>query len=153
MSDFAERLPQDRELIPRALIRACVFLIFATIGIVAFATFSDRPKAGTPAKGVIAAERLISVDILPRGAANIFDGTGVLIHEFPEGEAGFMDSVFRAVAYERKKSGVEEDGPVRIARLEDGRHILIDPNSNWRMELRGYGANNMEPFVILLQDL
>ena len=153
MSDNAPALTQDRELIPRALIRAMVFLIFATTGIVAYATWTDQPKAGQPPAGKIVAERMITVDIKPRGAAIVYDEAGALVHEFGQGEAGFMDAIFRAVAYERKKSGAEHSGPVTIARLDTGRHVLIDPNTGWKMQLIGYGANNVEPFVFLLADM
>ncbi|MEO0342655.1 MAG: photosynthetic complex assembly protein PuhC [Pseudomonadota bacterium] len=143
----------DRELIPRALIRACVFLVLAVTALVAFATYTDRPKAGQPPAGKVVAERLISVEIQPRGAALIFDETGTLVHSFGEGEAGFMDSVFRALSYERKRSGADLDGPVTIARMDTGRHVLIDPNTGWAMQLIGYGANNIEPFVQLLSEV
>ena len=153
MSDNAMRLPKDKELIPRALIRAMVFLIFATVGLVAYAKWTDQPLAGQPPGGEVVAERMIAVDVKPRGAATVYDEDGVLIREFAEGEAGFMDSIFRAVAYERKKSGASADGPVSIARLDTGRHILVDPNTGWTMQLIGYGAKNVEPFVQLLADM
>ena len=150
MSENAPSLRYEKELIPRALIRACVFLVLAVTGLVAFATLTDMPKSGVPEASPIVAERTISVEIKPMGAALIYDETGALVHEFGEGEAGFMDSVFRALAYQRQKSGVAAEGPVTIARLENDRHVMIDPNSGWRLNLLGYGANNIEPFVQLL---
>ncbi|MEM9715860.1 MAG: photosynthetic complex assembly protein PuhC [Pseudomonadota bacterium] len=150
MSENATGLAQDRELVPRALIRACVFLVFGVTAIVAFASLTDRPMVGQPPAGEVVAERMISVEILPRGAATIFDEDGTVIRDFGEGEAGFMDSVFRALRYQRQKSGAPADGPVTIARLDNGRHILIDPNTGWRLQLLGYGAQNIEPFIVLL---
>lgn len=150
MSDNAPSLHYEKELIPRALIRACVFLVLSLTALVGLAVILEMPKGGVPEASPIAAERMISVEIKPRGAALIFDETGALVHEFAEGEAGFMDSVFRALRYQRQKSGVAAEGPVTIARLENDRHVMIDPNSGWRLSLLGYGANNIEPFVELL---
>ena len=137
----------DRELIPRALIRASVGLVLITLTLTAFSVLSGREKSGVPAAGVIAAQTEVVIEAGKNGSAIVYDGTGIMLAEFGEGKAGFMGSVWRALEFERKRSNVALDAPALLIRYEDGRHILSDPQSGWRMHLRGFGPGNAEAFV------
>ena len=70
-----------------------------------------------------------------------------LIHA---GEDGFMRSVMRGFARERKAQNLGQEVPFTLTIWEDGLVSLIDRQTQRRVELSAFGKDNVEAFTQLL---
>lgn len=143
---------REREMIPRALLRAMLALVLACLAIVTWARLTDRPLEAMPVDGPIAQERSIEVIADTSGAARVLDADGGLIIDLPANQGGFIAGVWRSLAFVRAQAGLDPDAPARLIRFEDGRLALKDDLSGWRVELIGFGTDNAAAFARLLDD-
>jgi putative photosynthetic complex assembly protein len=67
-------------------------------------------------------------------------------------EGGFINGVHRALERVRMQSKVAGNPPVRLVLFADGRLALRDPATGWRAELIGFGDDNRDAFLALLED-
>ncbi len=143
-------LPQDREMIPRILLRAMFGLVLVTLALVTFARLTDRPLEAMPADGPVAQERVIQIFGSMSGKARVLDQHGGLIADLSETEGGFVSGVWRSLNHERAKANIDPNAPVRLVQFTDGRLALFDDATGFRVELRGFGADNTAAFLRLL---
>lgn len=143
---------QERELIPKALLRAMLALVLLCLAIVTWARVTDRPLQAKWVDGPIAQERSIQVYADTTGAARVLDADGTLIVDLPANKGGFIAGVWRSLAFVRAKSGIDADAPAKLVRFKDGRMALEDDLSGWRVELIGFGATNSAAFAQLMDE-
>lgn len=150
VSDTHQLRVRDREMIPRFLLRAMLGLVLATLAITTFAVATDRPPEAQPDISRIETERLVVLSGDLSGRAEVHSPDGTLIATFEAGKGGFIAGVARVIARERHLHRVELTGPVRLIRTEDGRLAIVDPSTEWRADLLGFGADNAKAFATLL---
>jgi len=147
---FASR--GDREKIPRWLLRSIAGLLVAVLMLTAWARITDQPLSAAPPEGVpIVKERYVQIFGDISGKARVLDASGTLIADLAPEEGGFVAGVWRALALKRRQAGVDPSAPVRLIGYADGRIQLRDPETGWRAELVGFGADNREAFARLLK--
>jgi len=91
--------------------------------------FEDRPDGGV---AVYARDETAPVEILEPGTN------------------GFVRSVLRGLARERRARGVGSEPPFRLTRWADGRLTLDDPATGRTIELAAFGPTNAGAFAPLL---
>ncbi len=143
---------RQRDMIPKALLRAMLALVLVCLAIVTWATLIDRPLEAKPSDGPIAMERSIKVYADTTGSARVLDADGALIVDLPANKGGFIAGVWRSLAFVRGLSGIDPEAPARLIRFKDGRLALKDDLSGWRVELMGFGADNTAAFARLLDE-
>lgn len=79
---------------------------------------------------------------------NAHDKTEII--RLQSGEHGFMRSVMRGLAQERKSHGLGPEIPFELTVWEDGLVSLIDPATQRRVELSAFGKDNVAAFTQLL---
>lgn len=138
--------------IPAVLLRAIVAVVLFTLALTIGARILGLEPAATPDDTVgIVQERSIVVDGVLGGAALVTDGeTGAVIADLDATEAGFINGVMTALGRERMLHKIEGNPPVRIVQFADGRLGLRDPATGWRVELMGFGDDNRDAFLALL---
>ena len=141
---------RDREMVPRVLVIAMFALMAASLALVTFARVTDQPLRGVPAPSKIAAERLITLEGTRNTGIRVMDAQGAEIAFSKDDKAGFIDVIWVAVTRERKVQGVTGNPPLTLVRRENGHTAIIDPATNWSIELIGYGADNIAAFARLL---
>ncbi len=144
-------LPQDREMVPRVLLRAMFGLVLAVLALVTYAKLTDRPLEAQPANGPIAQERVLHIFGTMAGSAKVLDADGTLIADLDTTQGGFIAGVWRSLNHERNKINADLNAPVRLVRFEDGRLALFDDTTDFRLELIGFGADNTAAFARLLK--
>ena len=144
-------LPHDREKIPRILLRAMLGIVLVTLALVTFARLTDRPLEARPTDGPIAQERVIQIFGSMSGKARVLDQQGHLIADLDAREGGFISGVWRSLNHERSKIKADQNAPVRLVQFTDGRLALFDDTTGFRVELRGFGADNTAAFLRLLK--
>jgi len=141
---------RDREMVPRALVIAMFALMAASLAIVTFARVTDQPLRGVPAHSAIVQEIQITLIGARSGGVTVEDATGAEIASSARNNAGFIDVIWNSVTRERKVQGVAGNPPVRLVRRENGHTAIIDPSTDWSIELIGYGKDNTAAFARLL---
>lgn len=143
---------EDRERIPRILLRAMLALVLASLGLVTLARVTGTPPAAMPPDLPVVKERTLHIYGSMSGEAQVLDAHGSMIADLAPSKGGFIAGVWRAMARERQKQKVPLDAPVRLVQFTDGRLGLRDDLTGWRVELIGFGADNTAAFARLLSD-
>ena len=79
--------------------------------------------------------------------------TGTLLARTSPGQDGFVRGVLRGMLRTRKLEGMDRNGAFRMTQWSDGRLSLTDMLTDRRVELRGFGATNLEAFAKLFAAL
>ncbi|MCC6007528.1 MAG: pullulanase [Rhodobacteraceae bacterium] len=143
---------RDREMIPRALLRAVAALVAISMALTIYARVTDRPLEAMPAPHPIAEEREVRIFARMDGSARVFDVDGTLIADLDPTQGGFIAGVSRALGRERIKHGVEASAPVRLIRYQGAGMALRDDATGWRAELTGFGPDNERAFMRLMRN-
>lgn len=151
MAITSQQMREDREMVPRILIRAVGLLLAACLGIAVYARVTDQPLVSQWPEIEVVEEQTVRIFAEMSGAARVFNTNGELVADLSAEEGGFIAGVTRAMARERLKFDVASDAPVRIVRFADGRLGLRDDLSGWRVELLGFGVDNTAAFDRLLR--
>ncbi len=141
----------DKEQVPAVLLWAMLGLVLTSLLIVTFARVTDQPLAAMPPDIPIIEERTIQLYGSMSGAAKVFDADGTLIADLDPSKGGFIAGVWRTLARERGKVGIDPSAPIRLVRFSDGHIGLRDDLTGWRAELAGFGRDNTAAFMALLK--
>ncbi|ETX29667.1 photosynthetic complex assembly protein PuhC [Roseivivax isoporae] len=152
MSDTSPRFrTEDKDLVPRALVRAMLAMVLASLALTTWAVWTDRPLEATPPESAAVLERTLYITGDMSGAARVLDADGTLIADMPPETGGFVSGVWRVLQRKRTNARVPLDGPVRLVASENGRIAIVDPSTGWRADLMGFGADNAAAFARLLR--
>lgn len=103
-------------------------------------------------RGERVAERQLFFKDIPNGDVAVVDAVQELpITTLTTGEDGFMRSVMRGFARERKASGLGQEIPFRLTVWQNGSVSLIDPATGRVVELSAFGPDNVGAFTRLLE--
>lgn len=143
---------RDKEMVPRFLVQAMFALMIGTLGIVAYAQWTNVPDVGVLEIAPIQDTRDV---VLVRDAGGVYQvvepGTGALIASSADDKAGFLGVMGRVVDHERHKRKVTGDTPIQVVRRENGHIAVLDATTGLSVELIGYGADNVAAFANLLK--
>ena len=149
MTTHAQLAARDREMIPKALLRAMLGLALASLALVSYARLTDRPLEGVPEMRPIAAERLLAFHHGEDGRVRVLeDGREVAL--MTTRSAGFIDAYTAALERRRIVSRADPLAPIRVAAFEDGHVVLIDPETGWRVDPHSFGQSSEAAFAAFL---
>ena len=127
----------------------------ALLLLVAVLTILGRPDGGAPASR-LGARPVASVDLRFEDRA---DGAvvvrragegGETVAVLAPGEDGFMRATMRGLARERLRGDLGPEAPFRLSAWPDGGLILEDLATRRALDLRAFGATQVEAFARLL---
>lgn len=155
MTDQAQPSPsgrqhEDRERVPRLLLRAIAVLLVLVTSLVAWARIAGIPPSAMPPDLPIVQERQIVLYGDTDGSATVLRPDGSVIAQYAANEGGFIAGVQRSLARKRMQAGFAADAPIRLVRFSDGRLGIRDDLTGWRVELLGFGKDNTAVFARLL---
>ena len=141
---------EDKEMIPRFLVRAMLVLVLTCLALVTLAKLTGTPVVATPPEGKVVASRDVVLTVDVAGSAIVHAPDGTLIADLPPEEGGFIAGVGRVIERERLKNRVALEGPVTLVWQDTGRISIQDPSTGWSADLMGFGADNAKAFAKLL---
>jgi putative photosynthetic complex assembly protein len=144
------RLPDDREMIPKVLLKAMAALVVLTLALVTFAVVTDRSHVGVPAPSREVAVKEVILEGLSAQSVTIRNPDGSLIADLPHG--GFITVIQNGLARERLVHRIDGNPPIRIVKYENGRLVAEDPATGWSAELYAFGGDNRAAFERLMSD-
>jgi putative photosynthetic complex assembly protein len=84
------------------------------------------------------------------GISVIAPETGAVVGVVPAGTDGFVRTVLRSLAFDRRRHHAGSQPAFIITRWADGHSTLDDPVTGRRVDLAAFGAANMQAFANLL---
>ena len=146
--------PGEKEILPMWLRTTIVVALLLTL----YYGFTHRLVDGAGHSGVAVSEHgneVASIDLFfvdrGQGVISVLNAAdNEQIKLISAGEDGFMRSVMRGFARERKANNMGPEVPFTLTVWEDGLVSLIDPQTERRVELSAFGKDNVEAFTQLL---
>lgn len=151
MTTRSQLAARDREMIPKQLLYGMAALAVSSLALVSYARLTDRPLEGVPTMEPVVAERLLGFAHADDGKVSITEG-GVEIAHMTGRSAGFIDAYTAALERKRMLSRSDPAAPIRVAAFADGHVVLIDPETDWRVDPRSFGAGAQAAFAALLEE-
>lgn len=144
----------DREQFPRAALFAAGGLVLLTLVITGAARIAKLNAPPAPAS--VAAAPASSVDLNfvdeANGAVTLREhGTGRLVLVLQPGEDGFIRSVVRGLARERRSHGIGAEPAFRLSEWQNGRLQLEDLSTGRTLDLQAFGPTNRDAFARILR--
>lgn len=145
MHDHAHEPP-----LPRLVLRAILGLILFSLVAVAIGQFTQRGLVMTGEATALEQRRLTFTTISDQGTAIHDAETDRLVALIPEGSDGFILGVLRGL--ERRRAVTRASGPevYVLTRWDNGRLSLSDPLTDERIDVNGFGRDNLAAFARLL---
>ena len=141
---------RDKEMVPRFLVQAMFALMAASLAIVAYAQWNDVPNRGV----LIETPVVQSLDIVMEGDRNgiytVATVDGTQIASSADEKGGFIGVMGRVIDRERFVQDQPSNAPITVVRRESGNIAIIDEITDLRVELIGYGKDNVAAFAKLL---
>ncbi len=140
----------NRDMVPKFLVQGMFALMFASLALVSYATITDRPVGSVVAHSDIAREITVTLDGSRSTGVAVLDENGKQFAHSTQNKAGFIDVIWISVKRERIVQGVDLNAPLRVVRRENGHVAVIDDTTGWKIELIGYGQDNVAAFARLI---
>lgn len=152
MTDLQQQMRhRDKEMVPRVLVQAMFTLMIASVALVAYAQWTDRPQVGVLIEAPIVQERSIYLTGDRTGNYVATDAlTGDVLAVSSENKSGFIGVIGRVMDRERMLNNVSSTEPFSVVLRENGNVAIIDHSTENVVELIGYGADNIAAFARLL---
>lgn len=143
---------RDREMVPKFLVQAMFGLMLASVALVGYAQYTDMPNSGVVVESPVANERMITLVGGRDRAAGVavLDESGAQIAHSTLNKSGFVDVIWVSINRERVVKNITTNDPLRLVRRENGHVAVIDPATDWKIELVGYGVDNVAAFARLI---
>jgi putative photosynthetic complex assembly protein len=139
---------RDREMIPKPLLRMMLALVIASLTLTSWAVWTGRPPTGQPKASPITEERQLVIKTGGAKAVSLYDANGAFLAHLDHG--GFVTVIGSGLDRARTVARVNPDAPVTLARHQNGRLTITDPETGWSVELTAFGSDNEAAFAALL---
>ncbi|WP_439155330.1 photosynthetic complex assembly protein PuhC [Yoonia sp.] len=149
MSNVSTR-HHDRDMVPKALVQGMFALMIATLGLVAFATFTGREPLAQVQETAVEVARQIVLTGDRNGVYVVHDLNGNQLAVSSENKAGFIGVIGRVFDRERQLQAKTSDAPITVLRRKNGNVAVVDETTGLSVELIGYGVDNVAAFARLL---
>lgn len=142
--------PFSGRAFPRGALFGAAALVALTLALAATARWTGFGAMQAPVSAAVTA-RDLRFDDRADGAVVVHDArTGELVELVAPGTNGFMRSLLRGLARERRSQGIGAGPPFRLSQLANGRLTLEDPSTGRRIDLDAFGPTNAGAFARLL---
>lgn len=141
---------RDRDMVPAFLVKSMFALMLGAVALVGYARLSDRPVTSVVPHSDIISEKAITLIGNRSDGVQVLRADGTKIAHSTDELAGFIDVIWLSVNRERLVQDVPSDAPVRLVRRANGHVAVIDDTTGWKIELIGYGQDNVAAFAKLI---
>lgn len=141
----------DRPSFPRGALLAAGALIAVAFAIAIIARLGGIGSMRAPDTPAVESRQLRFED-RPDGAVAVHDvDTGRIVDVLQPGTYGFVRTMMRGLARERRLKEIGPEPSFRLLRLADGRLFLEDTGTGRRIDLGAFGRSNTDAFARLLK--
>jgi putative photosynthetic complex assembly protein len=144
----------DTEKFPKgALIAAGALIGFSLVATAAVRFERLTAQSDVAAKPQVAPVQSIDIRFVDEadGSVSVRDSrNGLVVTTLAPGTNGFVRSVMRGLAHERKRRGLDAGPPFRISQWAGGRLALEDTATGRLIDLDAFGDTNKDAFAQML---
>lgn len=144
----------DTEPFPRgALIAAGALIGFTLAATTAVRLTQINAPLSSPVAASDAPSRSVALRFVDEadGSVSVRDGrSNAMVTSLQPGSDGFIRSVMRGLAHERKRRGIGPAEPFVVSQWADGRLALQDRTTGRFIDLNAFGEGNRDAFARLL---
>ena len=140
---------RDRDLVPRALVRAMFGLMLGSVALVAYAQLSGHPDVGVLQEAPVVESREVTLVAHGLGTYDVM-AEGTRLAGTDDALGGFYGVIGRILDRRRMLHGADQSAPIEVVRRENGHIAILDSQTDFTIELIGYGADNVAAFARLL---
>lgn len=141
---------RDRDMVPAVLVKAMFGLMIGAVALVGYANWTDRPVTSVAPASDIVRELSITLDGNRSDGVQVLGPDGTKLAHSNDDMAGFIDVIWLSVNRERIVQDVPSGAPVRVVKRQNGQVAVIDDTTGWKIELIGYGQDNVAAFARLI---
>lgn len=141
---------RDRDMVPAVLVKAMFTLMLAAVVLVGYARLTDRPVIAVAPHSDVLREIAITLDGTRNDGVQVLGADGTKLAHSTDEKSGFIDVIWVSVMRERIVQDVPSDAPLRLVRRANGHTAIIDDTTGWKIELIGYGQDNVAAFAKLI---
>ncbi len=141
---------RDREMVPKFLVQAMFALMIAAIALVSYARLTGREVTSVAPHSDVLREISVTLTGTRSDGVAVLDRNGSHIAHSSLNKSGFIDVIWVSVMRERALHNVSPSEPIRVVRRENGHTAVIDDTTGWKIELIGYGQDNVAAFARLV---
>lgn len=145
------RRTDQNDMIPIGLIRAMFGLAAASLLLVGYASWTDRPLVAVPPAAPALSEHQIILVGGGAQAVSVLDTERNTVADLPHG--GFITVIQNGLQRERGLHGLSPELPIRVVAYANGRLTVHDDHTGWRVELGAFGDDNRAAFERLISQL
>lgn len=136
---LSPRNKRQDETVPRPLLIAAAALVGLALAITIGARLAGMTPLGQPGPRV--AEVRVPLVLAPaEGGVRVTAPDGTLLLQTKATEAGFLQSLQKALTHARRTHRADPALPVELVRWQGGGLTLSDPATGWRVELSNFGT-------------
>ena len=136
--------------IPRGAILGAVALIMFAIVIAGIGRLTGVGTVRADYAKLVQTVSFRFEDRADGGISVIAPETGAVVGALAAGTDGFVRTVLRSLAFDRRRHGVDSQPAFVMTKWADGHSTLDDPATGRRVDLAAFGAANMQTFANLL---
>ena len=141
---------RDRDMVPTVLVKAMFGLMIGAVALVGYAKLTDRPVIAVAPHSDIEKEVAITLIGNRSDGVQVLGPDGQALAHSNDHKAGFIDVIWLSVNRNRLLQNVPSDAPVRVVKRANGHVAVIDDTTGWKIELIGYGQDNVAAFAKLI---
>ena len=141
---------RDRDMVPKFLVQAMFGLMAATLALVTYAQWFDVPNQGVLVEAPVVQSRDIVLTGDRNGIYEVTTTDGALLAASTDEKGGFIGVIGRVIDRERFVHDLTGEAPISVVRRENGNIAIVDETTDLRIELIGYGQDNVAAFARLL---
>lgn len=140
---------RDRDMIPRILVIGMFTLMGLVLAIVSFAQLTGAAHVGVLEEAPIVESRSLTLQPSTMNNYELLEN-GQVIAASTDEKGGFYAVIGKVIDRRRIVHQVAGNPPVDVVRRENGNIAVLDPSTNFTIELIGYGKDNIAAFGRLL---
>lgn len=141
---------RDRDMVPSVLVKAMFSLMLAAVVLVGYARLTDRPVGAVAPHSDVEREIAITLVGDRNTGVQVLGADGAELAHSTDELSGFIDVVWIAITRERLLHDIPSNEPLRVVRRANGHTAVIDDTTGWKIELIGYGQDNVAAFAKLI---
>ena len=141
---------RDRDMVPAVLVKAMFALMIGAVALVGYARLTGRDVTSVVPHSAIMKERALTLVGTRSDGVQVLGADGTKLAHSTDEKSGFIDVIWLSVNRERLVQDVPSNAPVRLVMRENGHVAVIDDTTGWKIELIGYGQDNVAAFARLI---
>ena len=124
-------------------------MLLSLLGVISFQILNFEPL-NIPKNSAVISSKLIYLQRGQDSSTKILDESKIVLVEYPKGRETFVSSLVTVIERDRLKRNMDKSGPLILQQTDNKRISIFDPTTAIKIDLMGFGAENVRIFSEIL---